>query len=303
MYKEIKEIPEKARMCYKKNKGLILPENLPYLGMGSSHIATKVFRYLGIDLYPEMASDYYNYLTKYKKAKNGVLISQSGHSSETMWCAEYFDSFIAIVNNEKSPLGQHENCSNIISLYADEEKSIPGKTYINTLITMYLGFGFDPWSAIEAITEHLSFFQRRGVELGEIIYKRIRWRRRKGIYIIGSGPNIATAAHAALILGKVTKLPVASMAVAQYDHGAIESAQNTLVIGVNHEGPDFERTKNILNTVQSAGGKTFELISPKVDSIFSPITFSMPFFFAVEYLASKLNVSDPFSVGKKITKV
>ncbi len=31
MKNEINEIPFRAELCYKKNKGLILPENVPYL--------------------------------------------------------------------------------------------------------------------------------------------------------------------------------------------------------------------------------------------------------------------------------
>lgn len=299
---EIREIPYRADLCYGKNKGIILPENVPYLGMGSSHIATNVFRYLGINFFSEIAADYYNYLVKYRESDNGVLISQSGESSETLWCADYFKSFLAIVNDADSPLGNHKRCNKTVYLHSGKEEFISSKTYINTLLVLYLGFGFDPGKVIQVFKKELSFFEERGVELGEILYKRIRWRRKKGIYILGSGPNIATANHAAVILEQVTKLPIVAMPIAQYDHAHKETARNSLVIGINHEGPDYQRTKSILKTVKNAGGKAFELKRPLVESIFSPLTFSIPFFFAAHYLAEKLRIDNVFNIGDKVTR-
>lgn len=303
MKKEIGEIPLNAELCYKKNKGIILPENVPYLGMGSSHVATTVFRYLGINIYPEVAADYYNYLLKYKVSENGVLVSQSGESSETLWCADHFKSFTAIVNGVESPLAKHNNCKAVIDLLSGKEDFIPSKTYINTLLVLYLGFGFDPGKVIKVLKNELSFFEERGNELGDMLYKRLRWRRKKGIYIIGSGPNVATANHAAIILQQATKMPVIAMPSAQYDHGHKETAKNSLVIGINHKGPEYQRIKNILNMVKDAGGKAFELKRPMVESVFSPITFSIPFLFAAHYLSEKMNINHPFNIGKKITRV
>ncbi len=300
MKDEISEIPYRADVCYQKNKGIILPESVPYLGMGSSYISTTVFRYLGIDLYPEVADEYYNYLLKYKDPKKGVLISQSGESSETLWCADHINSFIAILNNPKSALGMHKNCSKKICLYSGDDDTIPSKTYINTLLVLYLGFGFDPGKVIPVIKNEFQFFRERGEELGEVLYKRIRWRRKKGIYVIGSGPNVATANYASLILSQVAKVPVNSMPIAQFDHGYKETAKNSLVVAINHKGPNFERTRKMLQTVKNAGGKIFELTKPKVDSIYSPLTFALPFIFAAHYLAEKFKVGAFFNIGDKI---
>ncbi len=302
MKNEVWEIPHRANLCYHKNKGIILPENVPYIGMGSSYIASNVFRYLGIDLFPEVASDYFNYLLK-KEPNNGVLISQSGKTSETLWCADHFKSFLAIVNDFDSPLANHKNCSSKINLYAGMEETIPSKTYINTLLVMYLGFGFDPVNVVRVLKDEISFFNEMGEELAEIIYKRIKWKWEKGIYIIGSGHNIATAGQAALVLSQVTKLPVVSMSMSQYEHGFKETAKNSLVIAINHEGPDFKRTHKVLEIVRKAGGKTFELHKSLVETIYSPITFSVPFFFAAGYLSEKLKNYDHFVVGDKVTRV
>ena len=106
---------------------------------------------MGINFFPEKAAEYFNYLLKYKEPDKGVLISQSGHSSETIWCADYFKSFTAIVNDENSPLGNHQNCTKKVLLYSGVEDHIATKTYINTLLVLYLGFGFDPVEAVQAL--------------------------------------------------------------------------------------------------------------------------------------------------------
>jgi len=300
---EIYEIPYRAELCYKKNKGLILPEDVPYIGMGASNIATQAFPYVGINILPEKAAEYYNYLVKYKKPANGVLISQSGQSSETLWCADYFRSFVAIVNNPDSDLGRHKNCKQKIFLHSGDEQFLATKTYINTLLVLYLGFGFDPVSAVESLKKDLLYFEEKGIKMGETIRKQLRWKRKLSVYVLGNGPNIATANIASLVLSSVTKMPVLSMSASHYNHGFIETARKALVIAINHEGQENKRTKQLLETVENAGGKTCELDNPMVDSLYSPLTFPIPFYFAAEYLAGKLKVKKLYTVGQKITKV
>lgn len=303
MKSEIYEIPYRAELCYQKNKGLILPEDIPYIGMGASNIASKVFRYLGINILPEKAAEYYNYLIKYKNPANGVLISQSGHTSEILWCADYVNSFTAIVNDENSPLVTHKNCAKKILLHAGDEHEIPAKTYINTLLIHYLGFGFDPSEAITILKDQMLHFEQIGIELGELIRAKLKWRRKGAIYILGNGPNISTANMAALALSTVIKVPVLSMSVSQYDHGFKETANDSLVVGINHIGPEQNRTKQLLETVKDAGAKVFEINNTLAHSIYSPITLPLPFFFAAEYLSNKLNVNSTFHVGDKVTRV
>ncbi|MFV0591619.1 MAG: SIS domain-containing protein [Draconibacterium sp.] len=300
---ELYEIPYRAELCYQKNKGIILPEGVPYTGMGASYIAVKAFRYLGIDIYPEKAADYFNYLVKNRKLSGGVLISQSGESSETLWCADYFSSFTALVNNEKSMLAAHPNCSKQILLYSGSEKRIVSKTYLNTLLVMYMGFGFDPREVIQVYKTELSYFEKTGLELGELIRKRMKGWRKRAIYILGNGPNTASAEVAALILSEVLKKPVHSMSVSSYDHGYKETSKNTLVIAINHDGPEKARTRKLLKTIKKAGGEVFELNNAKVEPVYSPLTYPLFFFFAAEYLMDKLKVKSIFTVGNKVTRV
>jgi glucosamine--fructose-6-phosphate aminotransferase (isomerizing) len=303
MKNEIYEIPYRAELCYSKNKGIILPENIPYIGMGSSYYATLVFKYLGVKIAPETGSDYFHYLTKKSIQESAVLISQSGRSSEILWCAELFSSYVAIVNDTKSPLAENKNRSRIITLYAGTENLIPTKTYMNTLITLYLGFGFDPGSVVQILKNQLFTFQEQGAQMGDIIYKKIRKKKLNGIYILGNGPNLATAHQAALVLSEVAKIPVLSMSVPQYDHGYKETAPKSLVIVINpSDSSTYKRTKTLLNKIKLAGADIFELSHAETEEKFSPLTFPVYFFFAAESLANRLKISNPFVFGEKVTK-
>lgn len=66
MIGEIREIPEKARLCYKNNRSIRLPMHVPYIGMGSSYYAPLALKYLGCNIIPEIASEYYHYSSKTK---------------------------------------------------------------------------------------------------------------------------------------------------------------------------------------------------------------------------------------------
>ena len=300
---EIYEIPYRAELCYSKNKGVILPENIPYIGMGSSYYASLVFKYLGVKIFPEIGSDYYHFLIQNANPENAVLISQSGRSSEILWCAELFKSFVGIVNDVESPLAKNKNRSKIISLYAGSENLIPTKTYINTLITLYLGFGFDPGVVIPVLKNKLFDFKKLGVETGDIIFKRIKRKKLSGIYILGNGPNLATAHQAALVLSEITKIPILSMSVPQYDHGHKETAPKSLVIVINPpDSPAFRRTKSLLRTIRLAGAEVFELVNAETEEKFSPLTFPVFFFFAAEYLSDRMKIRNPFEIGEKVTR-
>ena len=76
MLDEIYEIPERAIKFWEQSEPYILPLKVPYLGMGSSYFAPLAFKYMNIDIYPELASEYYNYMAdKSKVTKRGHIIS------------------------------------------------------------------------------------------------------------------------------------------------------------------------------------------------------------------------------------
>lgn len=271
--------------------------------MGSSYCAILCLRYLGVKIYPQLASEYFHYLGEIKQFDRAVLISQSGASSETFWCADLFKSFVSIVNDVNSPLSGHENLDFSVDLFAGVEKHSPSKTFINTLIVLYTGHGINPQQAIDALNYRYEQLVEFGNELGKNLYKQYRRRKRKGFYIVGSGPNYGTAKHGAQILTESTRIPFIGLSLSEYDHGLKESAENSVVVFLNPLGKQTERCKKVRQKVEEAGAVCFEVNETELSENLSPFTLSIPLFAATYWLAQKLKIKHPFVVGEKVTRV
>jgi glucosamine--fructose-6-phosphate aminotransferase (isomerizing) len=301
--KEIYDIPIQANLSFERNKGLILPEKVPYLGMGSSYFAALVLHFLGVRIYPELAGEYFSYLKSTKQFSHGVLISQSGRTSDVLACTSCFENYTAIVNDVDSPLAHYPNLKHIVPIYAGEEKFSSTKTFINTLVVLYLGHGFDVRPALDAIQNRFPEFKLAGEFIGSHIEKSIRKRKVKSITILGNGPNYGTACQAALLLSETTKFQFIGMALSQYEHGFKETAGDSVVIILNPlKSVLFERTRQFSLFLEEAGAQVFEITEPELDETLSPFTTVMPVFFLANYLAEKLKIAGPFLVGDKVTE-
>ncbi len=303
MEKELYEIPVQARLCYEKNKGLILPEKVPYIGMGSSYFAALVLRYLGVKIFPELAGEYFYYLKTIKQFDNAVLISQSGRTADVLNCSTCFREYVAIVNDSTSPLTNQSNLKLLVQMYAGDEIHSSSKTFVNTLIILYLGHGFDVNGALQEMERRFPELELVGQSIGSALVKSIRKRKVKCINIVGNGPNVGTAYHAALVLSETTKFPFIGMSLSQYEHGYKETAEDAVVIVINPvKGILYERSQRLMNILRNAGAKVFEISETELDEIYSPFTSLVPFLFMAGHLANKLKVTEPFQVGKKITE-
>lgn len=303
MIREIREIPAKALLCYEKNKNISLPGEVPYIGMGSSYFAPLALKYLGCNIYPELASEYYHYTSGNKHFDLAVLVSQSGYSSETLWNIEKFRGYIAITNETGSPLARSDKLQYMVEIFAGAEKFSSSKTYVNTLIALYQGMGIDSLDAIKVIGMNMNRYEDWGERQAETIYRGYTGGSIKGIYIIGNGPNIATVCQASLILTETTRIPFIPMALPQYDHGPKESAANTAVLVIKTDGPVQERTNQLIKTITAAGAILLDWEETGVKEYLSPITSIIPFNFLAGSLAGKLGIKETFSVGRKITVV
>ena len=303
MEKEIYDIPIQARLCYEKNKGLILPEKVPYIGMGSSYFAAVTLRYLGIRIFPELAGDYFHYLRTIKQFESAVLISQSGRTTDVINCSTCFKEFTAIVNDVESPLANQSNLKLAVPLYAGNEDFSSTKTYINTLVVLYLGHGFNVKNALDSMEHRFPEFQLTGESVGEALLKSIQKKSIKCINILGNGPNVGTAYQAALMLSESTKFPFIGMSLTQYEHGYKETAEDAVVIVVNpSKGILFDRTQKLMDVLRNSGAKVFEINDSELEEIYSPFSSILPFFFMASFLASQLGIEGPFRVGNKITE-
>src|SRR3990167_8055405 len=125
LLKEIREIPEAADRCLHTQRDIRLPVHVPYLGMGASYNPILALYYANAPIYPDLSSEYYYYRSSpVSKTNKGVLISQSGHSSETLWCRERFKTYVAITNDPSSPLVTGKNVSEKILLEPGKETAI-----------------------------------------------------------------------------------------------------------------------------------------------------------------------------------
>lgn len=303
MLSEIKEMPDKAKAFLENSSAYSLPTAVPYIGMGSSYFAPLAFKYMGVDIYPEMASEFYNYLQVDKKNPNGVLLSQSGRSTEVLWCAELFEKFTAISNDMESSLCKSPNVENIIPLLAGEEKYSSSKTYINTLLALFKGFGIEIANAVQLLSENEKQYEQKGKEMADAIFDLLKKGNVNGLYITGSGPNIGTAMQAALIMSESTKLNFNGLPMAQYDHGPKETAKGSIVINILSNGKSYDRAKKLAATIAAAGANVFEVEEPAAPESQSIIHNIVPFNYMAYYLSKKLHVQDTFIVGGKVTEI
>lgn len=302
MLAEILEIP--ARALDVLNTSIpALPRQVPYLGMGSSYFAPLAFKYIGLDIYPEMASEYFNYLSPQKKKPFGVILSQSGKSSEALWCSTLFERYCAISNYPENALSTAANMAQVVELKAGEEQYSSSKTYINTLLVLFKGFGFNPSAAVELLTQKMDAYQAVGQQLADEVFALLQAHKIHGIYITGSGPNIATALESALIMSESTKLNFHGLPMAQYDHGPKETAQNSIVIQILAPGKSRERALQLGGKIAAAGAHVFAVEEPAVAEHFSILHNIVPFNFMAYFLAQKMGIEETFSIGGKITEV
>ena len=302
MYQEIAEIPEKALQLLGSSINP-LPLKVPYLGMGSSYFAPLAFKYMGIDIQPEIASEYFNYLSFQKKKSLGVILSQSGKSSEALWCTQLFEQYIAISNYPKNELSNAPNVVEAIPMMAGDEQFSSSKTYINTLLVLFKGFGFNPTFAVQLLHRNMKIYEKKGKEMATEVFELITEKKIHGIYITGSGPNIATAMQAALIMSESTKLSFQGLPMAQYDHGPKETAQDSIIIQIVAKGKSYERTLTLGEKIKESGATLITIEEPETEEQYSILHNIIPFNFMAYYLSQKMGISDTFTVGGKITEV
>ncbi len=303
MFQEILEIPEKGKILLTESSDYSLPLQVPYLGMGSSYFAPLAFKYMGIQIYPELASEYFTFLKKDQKLPHAVILSQSGRSSEAIWCTDLFQNYTAITNDGTSVLAKKENVDQVIDILAGEEQYSSSKTYTNTLIALFKGFGIDSSGALQVLTNNMEAYQKQGEQMADSVFDLLQSGNIHGIYITGSGPNIATAMEAALILSESTKRNFHGLPLAQYDHGPKETAQNSIVIQILAAGESYDRSMKLSEKIRLAGAHVITVEEPAVNEPLSILNNIVPFNFMAYYLAQKLNAGDTFTVGGKVTEV
>jgi glutamine---fructose-6-phosphate transaminase (isomerizing) len=299
---EISEIPARALEIL-RSPVEALPLHVPYLGMGSSYFAPLAFKYMGLPIYPELASEYFYYLAKGRRAPLAVILSQSGRSSEALWCRALFDQYVAVSNDTGSELCNAPNVARILPILAGVEHYSSSKTYLNNLTTLFKGFGFSPESTVDLIANKMADYQATGKQLAQAVFDILKGNAIHGMYVTGSGPNVATAYEAALVLSESTKLNFHGLPMAQYDHGPKETAKNSIVIQIMAKGETYERTRRLSDLVARAGAHVLTVEEPAAEENYSILPNIVVFNFMAYHLARKLDIREMFAVGGKVTEV
>ena len=299
---EILEIRARAELCFEKNRSLKLPPHVPYLGMGSSYNAALVASYCGASIQPFLASEYYWYLAK-KKEPLGVLISQSGETSEILWSTQKFEKVVAITNNPDSALAKAQNTAQTIELHAGEEGFSATKTYINTLLCLYLGLGMDPSKAIGKLEDSLSSYASLAQQEAEAISRYMQARSTKGLFVLGSGPNWGTAKQGALLLSETTTFAWQGMSVEEYDHGYKETAENSIVIFLMGNYKNSKRADSVRNILkQKSNANILECREEQLPETLSPFLHILHLDLLAQALQEHLHIDGNWKIGEKITR-
>lgn len=300
---ELLEIPSKAKLFWESTADYRLPLGVPYLGMGSSYFAPLAFKYMGVDIFPEIAADYYYYLQEGKENPMAVILSQSGQSSESVWCSGLFKNYHAITNHVDKALGKAENLIGITDIMAGEENYSSSKTFVNTLLALYKGFGMDVGQVVNLIESNFAQYRNKGESMANQVYNWLKEGSIHGIYVIGSGPNYATAMEAALILSESTKRNFHGMSLAQYDHGPKETAKDSIVIQIVSQGPTYSRSMKLADTLTKAGAKILQVEESGLEENYSVPANIIPFNFMAYTLSKLFDVGEMFAIGGKVTEV
>lgn len=300
---DIAEIPSRAEECYEKNRGIELPEGVPYVGMGASWHAALTLLGCRKDIAPHVASEYYSYISR-GELPLGVLISQSGETSETLWNLERFQKIVAITNYAESSLAASPKTQKAIELHAGKEEFSSTKTYVNTLLTLYLGLNIDPREGIDVLKRNFTNMRESAQEEAKRIAKHIASTSIKGLSVLGSGPNRGTALQGALTLSETTKHAWTGASIAQYDHGPKETANDSVVIILNSNGKDAKRISSLKKTLKAkSNALVVELQETQLPEALSPLTLTVQLNFLMSYLAGFMGISTAFHIGAKVTTV
>jgi glucosamine--fructose-6-phosphate aminotransferase (isomerizing) len=217
------------------------------------------------------------------------------------WFAPLAFKYMAITNYPENALGAE--ASEVISLLAGDEQYSSSKTYINTLLAIFKGFGFHIEKAVDVLVRNMPVYRQLGEKMANELFDLITQKKIHGIYIIGSGPNIATAFEASLILSESTKLCFTGLSMAQYDHGPKETAANSIVIQIIARGKSYERAQKLTEVIVQSGAYVETVEEPGIEENSSIIHNIVPFNFMAYFLAEKLNITETILVGRKVTEV
>ena len=307
-----------------------VPDEPPTLivGMGASHhgglyAAQGLRRHGHATLAVEATEALYSEASPLDHAARVLYVSQSGASGEVVPLLDRLPAgahVTALTNAAGSPLAHRAQA--VLPLLAGEEHTVATKTLTNSLALLWLlqqhwtqRLGPPSFHRLEQLADQLAETIGQASALAE------RWLAQVGqahaFAVIGAGPQIITARHAAMVIMEWLKLPAVSASVGAFRHGPIEIAQPGLgVIVFAAPGPAYTSTCQLAQVLEDYGtsvllietGRTRRLSEPAapadaLDSTLLPIVDLLPVQIFAEALARARGQTPGFRHIEKVVTV
>lgn len=253
-------------------KDIMKSENISrviFTGMGSSYYSSYIPYYLlnknGINADMREAGEFLMY--SFPDTEEGyfnktiiVLISQSGESGEVVQILEKLGTLkkppftIGITNTPKSTLATHSNM--VLLTKAGEEKSVTTKSYVCTLLLLYIFAKFitvgelceEDTIEIEQIIKEVeryskeSTFKRLFLNAIWDFFYRLSIEEVDYFKLISRGPSLATAYQGALNFKEIVKKHSEASPCSTFNHGEIESLDiNSHLVIISSENNNFKQ--------------------------------------------------------------
>lgn len=285
------------------------------VGMGSSLYALNatlpVLRERFAVFQVVRAFEFIYYPFRVKGFDAAVAVSQSGESADTVRVAEVLKAnglpVLAVTNDENSTLARLAD--DVLVIGAGEEVSSATKTYTATLCALYmLASGGRVAEEMKRVADWVRSM------LADDVKERVKeWASSlelEAFYILGTGPNWATAEVAALIIEEKACIPVKGMSAGDFLHGPIETVESgsPVFIILPPDGSSCESLRRLADRLRDLEARLYvvgagEILNgiPKrnsiciprgVPEIYSPIPAIIPFQLLAHELALKAG-NDP----------
>lgn len=281
-----------------------------FIGIGAKYAFEEL---IGIPTIPILPNDLINYESAISKEHCVVLVSDTGNSPGPVAAAKYLDKKgilnIAITNTKNSRL--EKSCKRTIVTHAfHEAHAIPGHNAI--LATLYQ-------IAINIAKEQGKIDIRTVNEFQNELYKTpeiVRFvlneadkvkdiaqacKDDKDLFIVGGGPNYATAIIGGWLLGECAGLHGIGLDVDEVVHGPLYTGYSGMpLIAIAQDGKNFEKIVKLIDCVKDIGLKIIVLsnkeapfksafrrfvVPANIHEMFTPLCYIAPVELFVYYSA------------------
>nr|HDO81187.1 SIS domain-containing protein [Candidatus Bathyarchaeota archaeon] len=301
-----------------------------FTGSGTSYHASMVGQYVmgrlaGVFSSPVPASEFRHWASPVSSETLVVAVSQSGESVNTVDAARYAKErgakVVAVTSTPESSLAALSD--HVLQTAAGEEKAVTAtKTYISQLVAIYLlSSSLGEAKGREEAGKVKGFFSRLPSQIDETVkssssqVERLaeEFKSTEFFFILGTGPNYATALEGALKLKEAANVFAEGFATREFLHGPMQLVDEKTPVMIivpsrEHMGAcvslahRFEKLKApVVLLTDQEGWERCILVPPVVEQILSPIFFVIPLQLFSYYLsvAKGLNPDNP----KKLAKV